>query len=66
MRSTLVGKGVLAEGESELRFTQDYTFASPSTAAGVVLGRNANGRAEWKDASGTTLKAIQQADASEG
>ncbi|MGB6649164.1 MAG: DUF4357 domain-containing protein, partial [Bacteroidota bacterium] len=45
--------------------TQDYTFASPSTAAGVMLGRSANGRIEWKTADGKTLKSIQDAEANE-
>ena len=43
------------------RLTQDYTFNSPSTAAGVLLGRTANGRIEWKDSKGRTLKEIQEA-----
>lgn len=37
-------------------FTKDYLFASPSTAAGVVLGKSANGLTEWKTESGETLK----------
>lgn len=40
---------------------QDYTFTSPSLAAQVVLGRSANGRIDWKDGSGKTLKALQEA-----
>jgi len=28
-----------------------------------VLGRSANGRIEWKDAQGRTLKELQQAEA---
>jgi hypothetical protein len=32
-------------------------------AAAVVLGRSANGRVEWKDAQGRTLKALQEAEA---
>ena len=43
-------------------FTQDYLFASPSTAAGVILGRASNGRTEWKTTDGTTLKQLQQTD----
>lgn len=31
-----------------LRFARDYVFASPSAAAAVVTGRNANGRIEWR------------------
>ena len=45
-----------------LVLTQDYTFASPSMAAGVLLGRTANGRTEWKDAKGRTLKKLQEAE----
>jgi Domain of unknown function (DUF4357) len=33
---------------SLLRFARDYVFASPSAAAAVVTGRNANGRIEWR------------------
>jgi Domain of unknown function (DUF4357) len=36
-------------------------FDSPSTAAGIVLGRSANGRIEWKSESGETLKKMQEA-----
>jgi len=40
-------------------FTQDYRFASPSTAAGVLAGAARNGRTSWSDESGRTLKALQ-------
>jgi uncharacterized protein DUF4357 len=46
-----------------LRFSQDYTFGSPSTASAIVLGRSSNGRTDWKDASGRTLKQLQEAQA---
>ncbi len=39
---------------------QDYSFNSPSAAAAVILGRSANGRTEWKDVQGKTLKQIQE------
>ena len=45
------------------RFSQDYVFTSPSTAAAVVLGRSANGRIEWKDGQGRTLKELQAQEA---
>ncbi|WP_394371575.1 DUF4357 domain-containing protein [Candidatus Sulfidibacterium hydrothermale] len=35
---------------------EDYEFSSPSTAAAIVMGRNANGLTEWKLKDGTTLK----------
>ncbi len=45
------------------RFTQDYVFSSPSIAAAVVPGRSANGRVEWKDGQGRTVKALQEMEA---
>jgi hypothetical protein len=61
LRKVLVEQGVLEDDGDTYRLSQDYTFNSPSTAAGVLLGRPANGRVDWKDAAGRTLKAIQEA-----
>lgn len=41
-------------------FLHDYVFKSPSAAAGVILGRAANGRTEWKTDAGITLKEFQE------
>ncbi len=60
LRNALLGRGVLAREGDHLRIEQDYTFDSPSTAAGVMLGRSANGRIEWKDGLGRELKEIQE------
>lgn len=60
-RAELKKSGVLASENGKLRFTQNYTFNSPSLAAAVALGRSSNGRVDWKDASGRTLKEYQQA-----
>ena len=59
LREELLSNGVLVPDDERLRFTQDYAFSSPSTAAAVVLGRSANGRTEWQDPQGRTLKALQ-------
>jgi hypothetical protein len=68
LRQELIANGVLAPASDTLadgyRFTQDYVFSSPSTAAAVILGRSANGRIEWKDAKGQTLKTLQEMEAS--
>lgn len=37
-------------------FTKNYLASSPSTAAAMVLGRNANGLTEWKTKDKKTLK----------
>ncbi len=59
LRQELIGNGVLQREGDHFRFAQDYVFSSPSTAAAVILGRSTNGRIEWKDASGRTLKELQ-------
>jgi hypothetical protein len=58
-RRELIANGVLGAAGGGYLFTQDYVFSSPSGAAAVVLGRSANGRIEWKDPQGKTLKELQ-------
>lgn len=65
LRRELIENGVLERDGSNYRFSQDYIFSSPSTAADVVLGRSANGRIEWKDRQGRTLKELQEREAGE-
>ncbi|MEI8004024.1 MAG: GIY-YIG nuclease family protein [Methanothrix sp.] len=60
LRKELQSKDVLISIGDHLEFAQDYLFNSPSTAAGVVQGRSANGRIDWKDNSGRTLKEFQE------
>ena len=40
-------------------FVSDYTFTSPSLAAAIVMGRNANGRTEWKTKNKKTLAEVE-------
>jgi len=63
LRSALITNGVLKAAGDVYTFAQDYVFASPSTAAGVVQGRAANGRVDWKSKDGKTLKDLQEAAA---
>lgn len=65
LRLDLIEDGVFDISGEPWVFAQDYTFSSPSTAAAVILGRSANGRIEWKDSAGRTLKAIQETLAGE-
>lgn len=60
LRAALVENGVFKLQGQTYVFTQDYVFASPSTAAGVVMGRSSNGRTEWKSSDGKTLKDLQE------
>ncbi len=63
LRQDLISNGVMQPDNGNYRFAQDYAFNSPSTAAAVVLGRSSSGRVEWKDASGKTLKELQEREA---
>jgi predicted GIY-YIG superfamily endonuclease len=50
LREQLVadGKIVLSESPEFMKFSVDVPFDSPSAAAAVISGRNANGRQRWK------------------
>lgn len=58
LRDRLIQEGVV---DDLFRFTKDYLFTSPSLAAAVVLGRSANGRIEWVNQEGLTIKAKESA-----
>lgn len=57
LRNNLIDDGTI---DSINKFTKDYIFTSPSLAAAVVMGRNANGRTEWKTAEGITIKQFEE------
>jgi len=65
LRAELLSNGVLVADENRLRFTQDYTFNSPSQASSLVLANSSNGRADWKDINGRTLKQLQESQTEE-
>lgn len=50
LRAELIESGRIVEGSDPqlLVFADNVSFDSPSAAAAVVLGRNTNGRIEWK------------------
>ena len=56
LRSSLFDKGII---DIENTFTRDYVFTSPSLAASVVMGRNANGRTEWKTENRETINDLE-------
>ena len=62
LREDLKSQGILEDDGTVLRLAKPYVFNSPSTASGVLLGRSSNGRIEWKDAEGRSLKEIQSED----
>ncbi|MDH5398033.1 MAG: GIY-YIG nuclease family protein [Cyclobacteriaceae bacterium] len=56
LRERLFASDIIRPEKGDMILTEDYVFSSPSTAAVIVMGRNANGLAEWKLKDGTTLK----------
>ena len=55
-RDNLLNEGIV---DDKFCFTDNYTFSSPSMAASVVMGKNANGRAEWKTAERKSINDIE-------
>jgi hypothetical protein len=65
LRKDMLEQGVISANGNAYVFNQDYVFNSSSTAAGVVQGRTANGRKDWKNKEGKTLREIQEAAAND-
>jgi hypothetical protein len=66
LRNRLIEERAIVPKDDYYEFPDDYIFSSPSTAAAMVLGRNANGLTEWKLKDGTTLKEFESNDESNG
>lgn len=49
LRTRLIESGTIAVTEGGAAFLKDYAFSSPSAAAAIVAGRQANGRIAWRD-----------------
>ena len=64
LREKLIEEGAIINKGEYFEFTDDYIFSSPSTAAAMVMGRNANGLTEWKSKDGKTLKEFESNDKS--
>lgn len=58
-RNKLIENKIIDENFS---FAKDYIFSSPSTAASIVMGRNANGLTVWVTQDGVSLKHLQEAE----
>ena len=58
-RDRLVEQGKLQEVATGFVLTTDLTLKSPSTAAMLMMGRPANGLAEWKQENGKSLKEVE-------
>ena len=59
LTNELVSNKTLFNTGSFYEFTKDAEFASPSAAAAVIVGGNANGLTLWKNNKGIALKVIE-------
>ena len=59
LRKELMDEGILVDKGDFLEFERDAEFTSPSAAAAVIQGGNANGLVAWKDAKNRSLKDIE-------
>ena len=57
LRKRLIDKGIVS---ADFIFQSDFVFTSPSLAAAVVMGRNANGRTEWKTANNKSIRDFEE------
>lgn len=62
LREKLIDENAIVENGNSYEFVEDYIFSSPSTAAAMVMGRNANGLTEWKLKGGKTLKEFESSE----
>lgn len=60
-RAELLAEGIAVLDGDTIRLVADVLFTSPSAAAAVLAGGAYNGREAWKDASGATLKDLEEA-----
>ena len=55
LRTTLLTNKILEEKDGFLILTKNYSFNSPSSAAGCILGKPSNGWTDWKNKDNKTL-----------
>lgn len=60
LRESLVNSKIMKEENGVFVFTEDFETSSPSMAAAVVIGGNANGWLEWKNSEGKTLDELKR------
>lgn len=56
LREKLINDGTI----KGFKFTKDYIFSSPSSAASIIRGTAINGLSEWKNSDGKSIKDLQK------
>ena len=59
LKEDLIINNGLVKINNYYEFTKDIEFSSPSAAAAVIVGGNANGPKSWKNINGVTLKDLE-------
>lgn len=59
LRDKLKAEGSLIESGGHLKFSKDVEFSSPSAAAAVIHGGQANGLTAWKNPQNKSLKELE-------
>lgn len=62
LRASLIEERIIEEKSDRWVFLSDYEFSSPSAAAAVVHGGQANGLTSWKDSKEVSLKQKEEND----
>lgn len=57
LRNKLINDKII---DNNFKFTKNYIFTSPSLAAAIVMGRNANGITEWKTSDHKSIKDFEE------
>lgn len=60
LRESLINDGTLKPNGGKYFFKKNQLFYSPSAAASVIAGTSRNGREDWKDINGVSLKEIER------
>jgi hypothetical protein len=61
LREELIQDGTIQKNKNgDFVFVKKHLFASPSSAAAVIVGYSINGRRTWKDKEGRTLNEIEK------
>jgi hypothetical protein len=64
LRHQLLEDGVLVPNQNQLIFEKDFEFSSPSAAASVIHGGQANGLTAWISSDGVSLKHREESETS--
>jgi len=62
LRKTLLNENIVEKRDDRFVFVSDYEFSSPSAAAAVIHGGQANGLTSWRDSKGISLKQKEEKD----